>query len=272
MATKIWKTTANGDWGTTGNWTGGTPTTGDDVYIPAGTPAITAGLNQSAVSLGAVYFQAGYTNAVASSAAYLQLTCTAFSFAGTGQAYIDLGGSTIGPIVTASANGTTGVAGLYLKGSALTTLYASGGNIALAGLAGETSTVATVRISQPGTVVTLGSGVSLTTNQVSGGTLYCNCAFTTSKVYGGTFWHLGTGAGTTITITGGFSYPISSGTIGTYNANGGSTDTTKGAVGRTFSAVKINPGATFIYDPNVLTITALTAPDSPIRLIAQVPA
>jgi hypothetical protein len=267
-ATKTWLTTADGNWGTTGNWSGGTPVAGDVVYVPPGTPAITAGLNQSAVALGAVYLQAGYTGAVGTPTAYLQLNCTSLVFAGSGQAYVDVGGSTITAVVTASAIGTATSPGLFLKGSALTALAVNGGNVGLAGQPGETSTVTTVRVSGAGTKVTLGAGVSLTTAMISNGALLLNCAGTTIEVFGGTLTTAGSGAITTINVRGGTCLPQSSGTVTNLNCLGGATDTTKFGVPRTVSNLKQNPGASFSWDPNVLTITTRVAPDFPTTLSA----
>lgn len=267
-----------GDWSVAGNWApAAVPLATDNVYIPAGSPAITAGLNQSGVALGIVYFQTGYSGTVASSAAYLQLSCSTFIFSGTGQAYIDLSASAIDAIVTAGAQGSTGIPGLYLKGSALTSLAASGGNTILAGLVGETSSATTVRASGAGTAVALGTGVTVTTTEVSSGAALtintsATCAPTTCGVYSGTLTTIGTGTVTTINVgNGGTCYPQSSGTVTNLNCRGGITDTTKFGVARTISNLKQNSGASFAYDPNVVTLTTRVAPDSPVRITAGDP-
>ena len=52
MANCVYLTAGTGDYGVAGNWSTGTvPVNGDSVRIPAGSPAITGSLNQSAVTL-----------------------------------------------------------------------------------------------------------------------------------------------------------------------------------------------------------------------------
>src|SRR4051812_16914360 len=104
MSTKIWKTTANGNLATTGNWTGGTPVSGDDVYFPAGTPAITTGytsLNNATLSgsLGKVIFQEGYANTQGDASNNVQFTCTRFDYNASGIGYFDLEASTCSPTI-----------------------------------------------------------------------------------------------------------------------------------------------------------------------------
>lgn len=68
MANKTWvgtDTGNEGDWGTAANWSpSGVPVATDDVRIPAGSNAITGTLNQSAVALGDVIVEEGYTAAI----------------------------------------------------------------------------------------------------------------------------------------------------------------------------------------------------------------
>ena len=231
-----------GDYSVAANWSpAAVPLATDSVFIPAGAPAITAGLNQSAVALATFYVEPGYTKTIASSAAYLQIAATTFVFSGTGVGYIDLGSSNITAVVTTTATGSTGNYGLYLKGSNLLALACSGGNTAVAMLTGETSTVATTRMSGAGTQCTLGTGVTLTTGNVSNGTLTINCAATTCNVFGGNFCSAFSGAITTINVTQGNCYPNSSGTVTNLNCLGGMTDTTKFGIPRTVTNHKQNP-------------------------------
>lgn len=269
MANRIWLATADGNWGTAANWSGSAvPVAGDTVFIPAGTPAITAGLNQSGVALAAVEFQYGYGGTVGSSSAYLQLNCTSLKYAGGGLAYIDLGSAAITPTVTAAAVGSVGGSGLYLKGSALTGLAVSGGTVALAGLPGETSSATDIRCSGNGTILTLGAGVTATTVTIYAGTLNVGCAFTTANVYGGTFNHTGSGAATTVNVYAGTCNLYSSGNITNTNIYGGVVDTLGLAVARTHSNVKLGAGGSFTRDPALLTVTTWVSPGQPIRLQA----
>lgn len=269
MATNIWQGTTNGTWSTTTNWSlGSIPANGDTVYL-AGNVAITGGLSTGLTGINLIV-DPGYTGTIASSAAYLSLACASFNFAGTGNAFIDLGSSAITASVTQTGTGTATSAALYLKGSALSVLAVSGTcSVALAGLDGETSTVTTARVAGAQAKLLLGAGVTLTTAQVSAGALTVNCAATTLNIYSGACTTNGTGAITTVSIFQGTAQLNSTGTITTLNANAGTVDFTKFPVARTVSAIKLGTGGVNLsYDPAILTVTAWTAPASPIRLTA----
>lgn len=270
MADKVWVGTSTlGDWSVAANWSpSGVPGAADNVRIPPGSAVITAGLNQSAVALGYVIFEPGYSATVASAAANLQLTCSRFEFHGTGLAYIDLSASAISASIFNSASAATGLRGLYLKGSALVTVNVLGGKVGLASRPFETATIATVRCVDPKADVWVGSGVSLTTYYQDGGNGELRAAATTVTCYGGVLKTREIGAITTLNANGGEIYPESTGTITTCNCNGGTTDFTGSGAARTVTTLKQNRGSTLIYDPAVLTITTRAAPDDPIRLTA----
>jgi hypothetical protein len=268
MATKVWTGTVSGNFGTAGNWAGGVaPANSDTLYI-AGTVAITAGLSTGLTGINLIV-DPTYTGTIGTSAGYLVIGCASFTFAGVGVSYIDLDSSNIAAIVTATATpGSTGTYGLYLKGSNLASLSVSGGYVALAGLDGETSTVATARVSGQGANVLLNTGVTLTTASVSSGNLIVGCAATTVTVNSGTCTTQGSGAITTIALVGGTLYPYSSGTVTTLTITGGTASFIGYPVARTVTNLKLNPGGTLVHDPAVLTITNKTNPDYPIRVSA----
>ena len=61
------------DWSVAGNWLeGSVPVSADDVILPAGAAKITAGLNQSAVTLSSLVAE-DYAEDIGTSAAYLQI-------------------------------------------------------------------------------------------------------------------------------------------------------------------------------------------------------
>jgi hypothetical protein len=67
----------SGDWNAVGNWsTGAVPVTGDTVYILTGTQAIITNLNQSAVTLAALYIGMGFVGQLGSATANLQIGAT----------------------------------------------------------------------------------------------------------------------------------------------------------------------------------------------------
>ena len=183
---RTWVGTTSGDYSVSTNWSpAAVPLVTDNVRIPAGSPAITAGLNQSAVSLGDFIVEDGFANTIASSAAYLQIVCSRFLFYGTGLSYIDIGTSAIAPQVFKTAAAAQGYRGLYLKGSAITTLSVMGGKVGLASLAFETATATTVRVTGSGSVW-IGAAATLTTLLQERGDSVLRSAATTVRVHGGT--------------------------------------------------------------------------------------
>jgi hypothetical protein len=278
MATKIWKTAAAGNTGslaTSGNYIGGSPAAGDNLYFPAGSANVTAGytaLNTSTLSggLANVIFQEGYAGTVGDSSNNMQFTCSRLDFNGSGVAYLDLEASTCSPTIYGTASAVTGTRGLYLIGSALTTLDVISGFVGIASRAGETSTVATIRSIGTAADVWIGSGTSLTSLLVEqSSSVKCRCAATTIKVYAGTATTEEVGAITTLSVYGGTVYPNATGTITTVNAFGGLIDALKNAASRTWTTLNQDPqpGVTSVvqYDPAIVTVTNLGAPTLPQR-------
>lgn len=274
MANKTWVGTATpGDWSVAGNWSAsGVPSNGDNVRIPAGSSAITAGLNQSAVALGDVIFEEGYAAQVGTSTGYLQIDPDRFEYWGGGTTanYIDLGSAAISIRIYGSPSASTGYRGLYLKGSALATVDIFDGKVGIAYLAHETSTVTTLRVATDSTAsVWAGPGLSLTTYLQEGGDNRLYCAATTVTCQRGTLRTFGTGAITTYNHNGGNSYPNSTGTITTMNINAGAVDFIESMASRTVTTLKQNPHSLLRYDPAVLTITNRSAPDHSVRVLVE---
>ncbi len=275
MANKTWSLTATGDLNTSGNWVpSGVPAATDNVRFPAGSPSITASLtalNTSTLSgsLGSVIFEEGFSGTVGTSTTNMQFTCTLFNFGGTGLAYIDLQASAIAPQVFATSGAGTGTRGLYLIGSAMTTLNVEGGSVGVAFRSGETSTVATVRCYGGGADVAVGSGTTLTTFYQTAGISVIRCAATTVTSYGGQLRTEEVGAITTVNIRGGTALLESTGTITTLNADGGTTDFLGSGAARTVTTLSQNPApgsiSTLHYDPAVVTVTNLSAPTYPMK-------
>jgi hypothetical protein len=278
MANKYWIGLATpGDYSVAGNWSpSGVPTAGDVVYIPAGSPSITAGLNQSAVALDGFFVEPGYSGQIGSGTANLQITLDTgepFVFAGSNTAYIDLGSSATTATVNNTGLVTGGGYGLYLLGTALTVLTVNKGVVGFAARGEDASTAAVVNVnwitSQP-TDATLvcGSGVTLTDVNQTGGNLTIQSAATTVSVLSGTCFILGTGAVTTLTNNGGTVYPSATGTITTVAANSGTTDFTRSLSARTVTTMtSAGQNAVIIYDESFLTITnKLNVADVPMRI------
>ncbi len=266
MADKIWKLTADGNLGTTGNWTGGTPAAGDNVRFPVGSPAVTTGLtalNTATLSgsLGAVIFEDGASMNVGSVAAPMQITCTRLQGMFTaGQQFFDLQASAIIPRIKAGG-GTTGQFGVYLKGSALTSIDILGGYVAIGGLAFETATLTAARVVGQDAVVFFGEGVTLTTLEVIAGFVDLRCAVTTLNMYSpATVTTWGTGAITTVNNYSATFNSNSTGTITTLNAMGGTSDFLQSSAPRTVTTLTPSGTAIVKIDPAYITVTNQGAP------------
>lgn len=277
MAQKTWlgDNAGNiGDWGVAANWSpSGVPTAGDDVRIPAGSEKISGSLNQSAVALGDVIVEDGYTNAIGTRTApadptYLQIDPNFFRFEGTGVSYIDTGGTgSINPEIYKTATAGDGLRGLYLKGTNFSVVSISDGQVAIAGFHGESATVPTLRLL--GGSCWIGDGVTLTTLDIYDGDHVLRAAATTVNLYKGELLTREKGAITTVNVEGGTFTSDASGTITNLNINNGTVDLTKSGIGRTVSNLKVNPKGSLFYDPAVITVTTHVDPDNPIRLFSS---
>ena len=277
MTIKYWNSTSNSDAGVAGNWSGGSlPATGDVVIRPASTSSITAGLTAlSSATLAGFFVELGYAGQIGTPSAYLSISLSSgspFSFAGAGQAYIDLGSSAVGPVITNTFANQPGAIGLYLLGSELTTLSVRKGSVGVAARGGETATVATVDCDWSGnqasdSYVLLGSGVTVTTVNQTGGTCVINCSVTTIHADAGTLYLFGSGTVSTLNNNGATAYPNSTGTIGTLNADAGTTDFTRSRDARTLTTLaSAGRDATVVYDPGVLAVTNRLNPSVPVQI------
>lgn len=239
------------------------PIATDDVRIPASSAyAIDDGLDQSAVAIGDFTVESGYTKAIGTSTEYLKIDPNSFNFAGSGTAYIDITTAAIAPNISNTASPATGKRGLYLIGSAMSTLNVSGGSVGLCWNAGETATAATVRVSGTGSLW-IGSGATLTTVYATAGTATLGAACTTLTMHGGIVTTEGSGTITTANVYGGTCYANSTGTITTANLDGGTLDVKTGKTTRTITTLNYLSG-TLAYDPAVVTLTNRTLATRPV--------
>lgn len=276
MATKIWVGTT-GDVNTAGNWSpSGVPAAGDDVYVPAGSGSMSNNMDALKTAtlggaLGTVEVEAGYTGTIGSKSAYWQFTPTAFRFAGTGAAHIDIEAAAISPDIRATATAQSGgaVPGLVLKGSAIATLSVVGScSVGVAFYGGETSTITTARVVGGSASLVLGSGVTVTTVQCASGSLTLKAACTTLDIQGGTATTLGGGAITTVTLDAGAANLLASGTITTLTQAGGTAELLGSGSARTITTMNHN-GGTIRYDKDVVTITTYNRKSGPSSLTAN---
>jgi hypothetical protein len=243
------------------------PQAGEYVRIPAGAGSITtaSGLDQSAVSIEDFHVEEGYDGTIGSATGFLRISlANNFYFKGTGQAFIDLGGSS-DAFIYGTASASTGEFGLYLRGTALSLVDVQGGSVGIAVLPGETSTLTTLRMSNRGTTVKCGAGVTLTSAlPIFEGNLWLHCNATTVTKYGGNVYLREAAAITTVNSLGpgSFSYG-SSGNITTYNNRGGSLDMRASNASRTLTTLNLyTTSGSVSYNKEAVTITNHTMNDS----------
>ena len=259
-------TESNGpyDWNIPANWVENVvPVATNDVIIQSSNKILYS-LDQSAVALGKITWS-GFTGTTGTANLPLIVSVTAFLFNASGVAYVNIGSSAIAPRITGTASGGTGTYGLYLTGSAISTLTNEGGSVGVAVSLGQISTITTADNRSNGTMF-LGVGTTLTTYNQTSGTGIVECAATTVSADTGTLTINGVGAITTLNngnaIGGATVYPNSSGTITTLNAKGGTTDFTKSRTTRTVTTLNLYNGAAVVRDPAILTVTTLTQSDA----------
>lgn len=271
MANIYWKGT-DGNYSTGANFSGAaTPTTGDNVRLIAEyTGNITTGLDQSADAIGDFIVESGYTGSIASVAAYLQIDPNRFEFSGEGVSYIDIGSAAIAAVVNKTINPQTGGRGLYLKGSAITTLAVQSGAVGLATVHGDTATAASVRTIGTKADLWCGAGCTLTTADCLGGMMRLRASVTTLNVWGGTVYLEEAAAATTVNIYGGTVFHNSTGTVATWNAFAGTSDWLAFSGSRTVTSLNIYRNA--VIRLNKAAVTHTNAPalsDSTMQLTAQ---
>jgi hypothetical protein len=172
------------DWGTASNWSAGAvPVASDSVTLDGrGSAAVLYGLNQSAITLTNLNIDKGFTFAVGSTTAPLQISATNWrigqpasdgsSPSGTTLININFGSvQYTGRMLDSNSTGTSGLPTVNVKGShASNKIYMSGGTLGIGtALPGDTATVSAVSVT--GGKLTVGSGVTWTTIDNNGGTV-----------------------------------------------------------------------------------------------------
>ena len=262
------------DYGTAANWTSNAVPIAvyDDVTFEAGAVGAIYGLNQSAVAIPSFTVEEGCTSQIGrfefGQYKYLRIDPDAFTYRGQGRLCLfDLGSAAIAPTIFSTGEpNTQGLPALFLKGSALSTVEILRGHVGLAYLDGDTATVATLTVGNQGaaagafggqTVLYLGSGLTLTTLNLSGGTCNAECAMTTATVSpNGILKTSGAGAITTCNLFGQGVFN-STGTVGTLNCHG-LADFTQDRTARTISTLVEFDGGEILYHSGI-TISARTA-------------
>lgn len=260
-------------WDNADNWAeGSVPVNSDDVVFDGDSGTVKHGLGQSAVTLTSLDIREGYEGEIglpqinADSAAneYPEYRATELAISST---TVTIDASNSGPIrldfgsnlATVNCHNTGPVQGdgtpnVTFKGShASNVANINRGSVGIAYLPGDTATVLTLRIgfveNPAGDAnVIVGTGVTLTTIDQSGGVLETDSAATTLSQTDGDSTLL-SGAHTTLNIDGGACHYRSTGTITTANVGGGGDlDFSRDQRGRTVTNCNVYAGAT-VRDP-----------------------
>lgn len=267
---------ASPDWNNTGNWsTGSVPVTGDTVYILAGTQNVTTNLNQSTVTLAALYIGMGFTGTLGTISANLQIGATLCYIGvpvtgptpglGSGRIKIDFGSVQMTTLVYGTSNNSTdaGLEPVRLIGSdASNFISVIGGTVGIA-TTNPTDTATILTGDVTGGTLNYGFGVTWTTANVStGGTFNAAVAGTTLTVgQGGTATINGAVALTTANVSGTayLNQRPGSGGITTLNVYGGGTaNFTQEPAPTTVATLNLYAGGTLACSPavpNHVTIT-----------------
>lgn len=212
-------------WDDANNWTGGAvPVNSDVVYIEGSSTPIRYGLDQSAVTLAALYIEADYTGQIGlpesnitGSATYpeyrdqyLAIGATLLrvgggSGEGSGMLRINTGSvQTALSVHRTASSAVAGVPAFWWKGThASNTVSVTRGEVAAAYRGTDVATVTTFQTGfetgeTSDATVEIGPGTTLTTLTMQGGTVTLSAAATTITKNGGNLTITGTGAYTTI--------------------------------------------------------------------------
>jgi hypothetical protein len=277
MADRTWTGTTNGNWGTSTNWLeGSVPVSGDDVFFLSNNVEVTAGLNQSAVTLNSLSIDSTYTGKIGASGiagAYLQIgtaTCNIGRAGASGQVgdhslrlNLDFGASTVAVNIygTASTAYDTGEPPVRLKGSGISQLNVGDGTVGVATHPTETATVTALRVAQNSTsaspLVFTGRGATVTTWDVKAGEVhdYSDGNSTTITVAGGDFTRHGDGDVGMLNVRAGTVHWNGIGDITDSNVRG-TIDFTRDPRAKTVDGCTVVPGAIIDADNgNPLSIT-----------------
>lgn len=231
------------------------------------------GIDQSATTINDFIVERNYAGTIGSATlGPLLITASGrFEFNGSSECWIDLSASAIQAHILGTANASPGLRGLYLRGSAISTLNVMGGAVGLASRPGTTSTATTIRLMGADSSLWVGNGVTVTNVHQFAGEMRLRCGATTVILYGGTHITEENGAMTTVTQKGGIYTWQSSGNITTFNLYGGTLDMLKSAATRTLSTLnKYSGSSQILRNKEAVTITTETPQDSYSETIASV--
>jgi hypothetical protein len=270
------------------NWSGSTvPVDSDDIVFDSGSIDVLYGLAQSSVSPASITITQGYsgriglndTNTGDSAYPYVEyrdkylalgtsadsvtqaLTIGGGDGQGSSRIKIDSGSGQCQLLVLNSGvSEVQGVPAILWKGTHVSnTATIQKGSVGIAFFAAETAAIMTTKIGfrsnqDNDANVTIGSGVTLTTVEQTGGILTTSAAVTTMTQSGGTWRHL-SGVAVTVTINGGYCSYESTGTLTTLTLAGGELDFRSNQRARTITNCDLFAGVTFRDPAGTVTFT-----------------
>jgi hypothetical protein len=280
MAAKLWvggdgTGSQQTDWSRAANWSpSGVPVASDTVtFQSSSTYSVTAGLDQSSVSLGAMRVEAGYSGSIGTSSSPL-LCDPASLVVDTGDVgaslYFDFGAQTLDVTVKSCSFGALGTYGVELSGAgvAISNLIVDSGKVGLCTGVGETATVTTARVSGSAGDLTIGTGVTLTNVDQSAGSILLACSVQDIDLSGGILTtDQAAAVSTSATVHGGTLNLDASGTVAALVVHGGTVNF-RGGVARTVTALTLNQGSVS-YDPQAITISTWNVADRPVTVSAS---
>lgn len=274
MANQTWIGATSAAWATGANWAStSAPADADSATFDFNATGVggVAGSDQSATELAALYITSTYTYAFGTNGTPLSVDATLVeigrasgsSTVGAHSGRINLRlpdlASTILVFGTSSASTDTGKEPVRIRTAAVSGNKLIMNGSGRAGVATDTATDTAqfdeIACLNANAVINVSSGTTLTKWRQESGTGNIFCAATTLQQDGGILYTYGSGAVTTANAAG-QAFLGSSGTITTLNIySTGIVDMFSDARLKTVSTVNLYAGATFKYDPNVVTIT-----------------
>jgi len=270
MADKTWiggSTAGANSANVAANWSpSGVPTGSDNIFFThLSTSSLLHDLTTLSTVNGELHIRNSYTKFIGSSTGpnYFEMKPSVAYLNCVQPTFLDVKASTGVLNIQNTGSGTFSAAGLNLKGSAIGRINLTDGNVAVALGPGETSTVAEIEMLSRGKLM-LGDGATWTNAMIYGGTVTATAGTTNSVVnlYSGTFSGSADAKVKDLNVFGGTAFWGGNYGIKNVTMEGGTVNTVFSGQARTLTNVRIYRGS-FIYDPNVVTVTNWLHSDRP---------
>ncbi len=250
MANQFFGGGVSDNWDTAGNWTSAKPGAADTVVVPASTTrSILTGLNdENAVKLAKMWVQEGYNGNIGASGTELFISADLMKFEGSGQLFWKAGDDVSALAIIKARPATAGLTSVTLSGTGgtdFTAIHVQQGKVDIgAGL--DTLALLTVN---GDSIVSLGSGTTVTDMRHNAGTMTANSVGATTIICGGIFNLDTVISPATFEVWGGVVNLMFGGTYSnTIDIHGGLVDFTRSAQLKTVDSINIFGGDLKIND------------------------